>query len=792
MNRTTDWVAWSDPLIRRFKRGRSSAQHVDDLAAATCRERTRLVAIVRWLLLLVLGAYGALAGSTYLFSRYGFFITREQSVLLLITLLFVVVYNLALHFNPALSKCKHIAFVQIIFDLTAVTVLVHCSGGATSWFWPVYMMVTIEAAYLLEKQREVWQTGAAGGLLYCSLLFLEKQEIVPSVGMPFVDPALNHDAHYLFLMAAWVMINNAATAIIANFLMSVIRREARLARENEERLFIFIDNANDLIHCNDAEGKVLFMNRAMRRALGFSTDELERKGFSGILMDESRETYSRELGKILADNKVDAFELNFRDGDGKEICAEGNISCSYQDGKPTALWGIWRDISEKKRSQDRLYKLAHNDNLTGLPNRILFRDRLKQTIGYANRQKRSVALIFIDLDRFKVINDSLGHPVGDRLLQLVAKALLASVREVDTVARFGGDEFTVILGNLEKSGDAELVANKILESLRRSFSIDGHELFALGSLGISLFPDHGDDIDSLIKKADVAMYEAKAQGGDRYVLYDPAMDEHSHKRLLLENSLRKALAKNEFRLVYQPKVDIVTGNVTAMEALLRWEHPEFGLITPDEFIPLAEETGLILGIGEWVLEHACRQNVEWQAMGMPSMRIAVNVSGYQLQQTDFIERLESVVSATGMEFKYLELEITESVIMQNPEFAIQILNEVQSRDIHISVDDFGTGYSSLAHLKRFSVNTLKIDKSFVRDVESCQTDAAITTAIIAMGNSLKLRVIAEGVETEGQYSFLQDAMCDEVQGYLVSRPMPAEKVVEFIQARCWQARPASD
>lgn len=792
MNRSTDWVSWSEPLIRRFKKGRTTAQHQDELDSSSCRERTRLVAIVRWLLLLVIALYGALAGSTYLFSRYGFFITKEQTLLLVFTLIFVMIYNLVFHFYRVDYKCSHLVCLQIILDLVAVTVLIHCSGGATSWFWPVYMLVTLEAAYLLENQRDVWQIGAAGGLLYCTLLFLENGEMIPSVRMPFVDPALNHDTHYLFLMAVWVMINNAATAIIANFLMSVIRREARSARENEERLFVFIDNANDLIHCNDADGKVLFMNRSMRRTLGCSTDDLERRGFNGILAEESQEVCSRELHKILSGTKVDAFELNFKGCDGQEICAEGNISCNFQEGKPTALWGIWRDVSEKKRSQDRLYKLAHNDNLTGLPNRILFRDRLKQTIAYANRQSRSVALLFIDLDRFKVINDSLGHPIGDRLLQMVAKTLLAAVREVDTVARFGGDEFTIILGNLEHSSDAELVATKILAALQKPFPIDGHELFALGSVGISFFPENGDDIDSLIKKADVAMYEAKAQGGDRYVIYDPAMDEHSHKRLLLENSLRKALVKNEFRLVYQPKVDIVTANITAMEALLRWEHPEFGLIKPDEFIPLAEETGLILAIGEWVLEHACRQNMDWQAMGMPTMRVAVNISGYQLQQPDFIERLEAVVSSTGMPFEYLELEITESVIMQNPDFTIQVLNEVQSRGIHISVDDFGTGYSSLAHLKRFSVNTLKIDKSFVRDVESSQTDAAITTAIIAMGNSLNLRVIAEGVETEGQYNFLQDAMCDEIQGYLVSRPISADKVVEFMKARGWKGRRVSD
>ncbi len=792
MNRTTDWVAWSDPLIRRFKRGRTSGHDGREAASAACVERLRRVAKVRWLLLLVLALYGVFAGSTYLFSRYGFFITREQAVLLAGVIVCVICYNLIFTINPATLQCGKSARVQTILDLLAVTILIYCSGGATSWFWPVYMIVTLEAAYLLEREREVWLVGGAGGIFYCLLLSLEQAGVIPSVRMPFVDSALNHDRHYLFLMALWVMINNAATAVIANYLMTVMRREAKLSRENEERLFIFIDNANDLIHCNDLDGRVLFMNRAMRRALGYSSDELERHGFNGILTEEAGETCSRDLQKVLAGKKVDGLELSFRGSEGQELSVEGSFSCNYLDGAPTSLWGIWRDVTEKKRSQARLYTLAHNDNLTGLPNRILFRDRLQQAIAYANRQKRYVALLFMDLDRFKVINDSLGHPVGDRLLQMVARTLLSSVREVDTVARFGGDEFTIVLGNLEKREDAEMVAGKILDALQKPFNIDGHELFALGSVGISISPDHGDDIDGLIKKADVAMYAAKTHGGGRYLLYDPAMDEHSHKRLLLENSLRKALAKGEFRLVYQPKVDIVSGSITAMEALLRWEHPEFGLIKPDEFIPLAEETGLILAIGEWVLEHACRQNVEWQGMGIGAMRVAVNISGYQLQQSDFLERLDAVVSSTGMAFEHLELEITESVIMQNPEFAIQILNEVQSMGIHISVDDFGTGYSSLSHLKRFSVNTLKIDKSFVRDVETSSTDAAITSAIIAMGSSLNLRVIAEGVETEGQFSFLKDAMCDEVQGYLVSRPMAADKVVDFMKTRGWRGRRSSD
>jgi len=783
-------MSWTETLSCRFaERGNLSAPLAESVVHSRAG-RIQLVAVVRWVLLAVLASYGALAGSTYLFSRYGFFITKEQITLLIITLATVVSYNLICNFKAKiLAEYRFSRHLLILLDLLSITALIHCSGGATSWFWPVYMIVTLEAAYLLDIQRDVWMIGGAGGVIYCFLLLAESLDFVHSVEMPFVDPALHHDSHYLFLMALWVVIMNAVTAVIANALMSVIRRETLLARESEERFLNFIDEANDLIHCNTPDGEILFMNSAMRKSVVGQHGEGEQQGFIDVISEGSRDTAARELRKIIAGAKVDAFELSFRGADGQDIRAEGNLTANFKEGVPVLLWGIWRDISEKKRVQERLYTLAHNDSLTGLPNRILFRDRLKQAIAFANRQKRSVALLFLDLDRFKVINDSLGHQVGDELLQFVATVLESSVREVDTVARLGGDEFTIVLSNLDRPDDAVLVAKKILNSLQKPFIVDGHELFAICSIGISIFPEHGGDIDGLIKKADIAMYEAKSLGGDRWTLYDPAMDQNSHKRLLLENSLRKALARDEFRLVYQPKVDLLSGRIIAMEALLRWDHPELGLIKPDDFIPLAEETGLILAIGEWVLERACSQNVEWCNQGLASMKVAVNISGHQLQQADFVTRIENIVAKTGMAFDQLEIEITESVIMQNPDFTVNVLNEVQGKGIHVSIDDFGTGYSSLAHLKRFSVNTLKIDKSFVRDIESNQTDAAITSAIIAMGNSLNLRVIAEGVETEGQYAFLQEALCDEIQGYLISRPIPPEKVAAFVKTHGGKKRP---
>jgi diguanylate cyclase (GGDEF)-like protein len=425
--------------------------------------------------------------------------------------------------------------------------------------------------------------------------------------------------------------------------------------------------------------------------------------------------------------------------------------------------------------------MAHHDLLTGLPNRLFFADRLRQAQALAKRQQQQCAVLFLDLDRFKIINDTLGHTVGDQLLQEVAKRLRHCVREVDTVARLGGDEFAIVLVNLHNEVEAGQVAAKILANLAKPVTIDTHELFITTSIGVSLYPLHGDETDLLIKRADVAMYQAKSLGRNNFQLYDRAMDHDSERRMMLERGLRKAIEREEFRIFYQPKIDAETGQVTALEALIRWEHPEMGLLAPAEFIALAEETGLIHPIGEWVLRKACRQNREWQDLGLPKIRVAVNLSGFQLQQRNMTEMIVQILAETGLAGEYLELEITETVIMQNPEFAVGVLSRLRDFGIHISIDNFGTGYSSLAHLKRFSINTLKIDKTFVRNIELNSTDAAIATAIISMGTSLNLNVIAEGVETAGQFAMLKDRQCAEMQGYLFSRPLPAEQMTLFLR-----------
>jgi diguanylate cyclase (GGDEF)-like protein len=379
-----------------------------------------------------------------------------------------------------------------------------------------------------------------------------------------------------------------------------------------------------------------------------------------------------------------------------------------------------------------------------------------------------------------MINDTLGHSVGDELLRLVAARLKKTLRETDTVARIGGDEFIILLLSVNGRREVSSLADKILKSLIVPFELRDHELFITTSLGICMYPDDGQNTEDIVKQADIAMYHAKSMGRNNVQFYNNDMDQNASRRFVISNSLRRGLEQNEFRVYYQPKLDVASGRIVAMEALVRWEHPELGLLSPLEFIQLAEEGGLIMQLGEWVLRESCIQNVKWQSEGFVDLRIAVNLSGYQLQHSALLATILKVLDETGMSPDYLELEITESVIMQNADLAASILSAISELGIHISIDDFGTGYSSLAHLKRFSVNTLKIDKSFVREVDLSSTDAAIATAIIAMGNSLNLNVIAEGVETQSQYDFLKSNNCDQVQGFLFCRPLPPDELFELL------------
>ncbi|MFZ3175088.1 MAG: EAL domain-containing protein [Thiobacillus sp.] len=584
----------------------------------------------------------------------------------------------------------------------------------------------------------------------------------------------------------------AAILLLGGLMALVARRvereindyAAKLARSNAElcQAATVFENTKEGVMIADAANRVVAVNRAFAEITGYGADELIGRSPEVLRSSRQDEVFYRRIGEAIHEHGHWQGELWDRRKNGEDYPAWLSISVvKDDDGQVTHHVSVFSDITVLKESEARLDQLAHHDPLTGLPNRLLLNARAEHALARACRNEKQMAVLFLDLDRFKYINDTLGHPAGDLLLQQVAERLRKCVRDEDTISRVGGDEFTVVLENLEDAGAASTVARKILGALSEKVALFGHEVFVTCSIGISLYPRDGKDIVTLFKNADSALYRAKDQGRDTYQFYTEELTTLAVERLELENDLRHALATGELLVYYQPQVNLRSGTITGMEALARWQHPRRGLLMPADFIPLAEETGLIVPLGEWVLRTACFQAKAWLDAGLSTAPVAVNLSPRQFRQKDLVERIAGTLRESGLPPDHLELEITEGLVMFNVEASATLMDRLNDLGVRFSIDDFGTGYSSLSHLKRFPIDKIKIHQSFVQNITTDPEDAAISAAIISLTHSMKRKAIAEGVETDAQREFLLLHHCDEIQGHHFSRPAPADEIERLLR-----------
>lgn len=569
----------------------------------------------------------------------------------------------------------------------------------------------------------------------------------------------------------------------ASALLDAVANCARAARlEYEQRLAATVFQASsEAIMITDTENRIVDVNPAFTRITGFARQEVLGRNPRILQSGIQSPHFYREMWAAINQYGHWRGEIWNRRRNGElypEWLAIDRVLSP--DGAVLNYVAMWSDISDRKEAEARIHYLAHYDALTELPNRVLFNDRFNQALIHARRSDESVALMFVDLDRFKVVNDTLGHRVGDELLKQVAERLRRCVREEDTVSRQGGDEFVVLLANLDASSGSAVVAEKILEALAEPMYFEGHELGVTCSIGIACYPGDGADPESLMKNADLAMYRAKSVGRNNYQFFSPELEQGALTRLTLENAMRRALDRDEFELHYLPQVDNPSGRLLSLEALIRWHHPERGLLMPNQFIPLAEESGLILPMSLWVLRRVARQLAEWQGRGLAPVPVAINLCEAQLRQPDFAESLGRILAEEGVEGRWLELEFTEAALMHDTERNLRVLSALKGLGVSITLDDFGVGYSNLNILRRLPVDTLKIDRSLVSDVARNEDDAVIVDAIISMARSMNLKVVAEGVETAAQAGFFQARACAEIQGHFFAKAMGASEVAALL------------
>jgi len=578
------------------------------------------------------------------------------------------------------------------------------------------------------------------------------------------------------------------TYLLPKAVGSMIERAANVEAlfEEKERAEVTLNSIGDAVMSTDVWGNVTYLNAVAEVLTGWPCEDAKSHPLEEVfrIVDaDTREAVPNPMKLAIAQNKTVGLTPNciLVRRDGVEFSIEDSAAPIHdRRGTVTGAVMVFHDVTTARALSLRMAYLAQHDSLTDLPNRILLGDRLKQAIALAFRGKRQLALLFLDMDRFKHINDSLGHTIGDRLLQSVAHRLRACVRSSDTISRQGGDEFVILLSDISHAEDAEISAEKILVALSTPHSIDQHNLHVSGSIGIATYPDDGVDADTLLQHADLAMYQAKENGRNNVQFYQAKMNAHAVERHSLEDGLRKALERKEFELRYQPKIKLATGAMIGVEALIRWHHPQRGLVPPAQFIPIAEECGLIVDIGRWVLREACRQARAWQRAGLPVTRLAINISPVELRTKDFVAGVRAILTDTGLDPHCLEFEVTETFLMEASGSTAEVLQALKDMGLQIALDDFGTGYSSLSFLRRFPIDTVKIDRSFVRDMTTDADDASIVRAVIGMGESLHLQVVAEGVETREQLAFLRLHSCPAGQGLHFGRPVVAAEFAEIL------------
>jgi diguanylate cyclase (GGDEF)-like protein/PAS domain S-box-containing protein len=555
--------------------------------------------------------------------------------------------------------------------------------------------------------------------------------------------------------------------------------------EEKERAQVTLNSIGDAVICIDVTGKVTYLNTAGESITGWLRDEAAGRPIEEVfrIVDAStREATQNPMIEAIRQDKTVGLTPNcvLIRRNGADAAIEDSAAPIHdRRGQVTGAVMVFHDVSSARALSLKMSYLAQHDSLTDLPNRMLLNDRLHRAIVLAERHRQRLAVLFLDVDRFKHINDSVGHVIGDRLLQSLAQRLLACVRNSDTVSRQGGDEFVILLSEVTHAADAAVSAEKLLLAVSELHRIDQHDLEVTVSIGIATYPDDGTDAETLLKRADFAMYHAKESGRNNYQFFEPKMNVRAVKRQSLENDLRHAMERREFALHYQPKVNLHSGAITGIEALIRWHHPQRGLVLPAQFIPIAEECGFIVPIGQWVLRESCQQAKLWQDAGLPSARVAINVSPVELRAKDFLTGLRNILMETGLDPIHLELELTETFLMQDTMSTAAVLRAINELGVCLTLDDFGTGYSSLSHLKRFPIGTLKIDQSFVRNVTTDADDASIVSAVINMAKSLDMCVVAEGVETPQQLAFLREHNCPEGQGYYFSRPVTAREITKI-------------